>query len=233
MRRWYQNLSRTQERALHAVVRVLTLAVAVPGLLLCVDRIGDNADGVAQQWRAPTCPVGTSWRTAEDCVAEATADVLALGKSVSCTSDSNGSQTCTTNYSARVRFGERTEKLGVGKGFYDDVERGDRAELRLWRGDVVRMTAAGHTERFFTNTELASAGWLILGWVLLGLAWVAVLGLRLFPLLGGWMVLSVPYVLVAYNVLGLNPMGVLGWSAAGVFTVAGVWAMAATRAALR
>ncbi|MFE5207415.1 hypothetical protein [Streptomyces sp. NPDC056600] len=214
------------------MARVLTLAVAVPGLFLCVDRIGDNADGVAQQWRAPTCPVGTSWRTAEDCVAEVTAEVLGLGKSVSCTTDSNGAQSCTTNYSARVRFGERTEKLGVGKAFYDDVERGDRAELRLWRGDVVRMTAGGHIERFFTTTELASAGWLILGWVLLGLAWVAVLGLRLFPLLGGWMVLSVPYVLLAYNVLGLNPMGVLGWSAAGVFTVAGVWAMAATREAL-
>lgn len=217
---------------LSGLARVLILVVAVPGLFVCVGRIGDNAHAVEQQWRAPTCPPGTPWQEARDCAARVEAEVLGLSKRVSCTSDSNGAQSCTTNYYARVRFGGRSEELGVGKAFYDDVERGDRAELRLWRGDVVRMVAEGHTERFFTTTELASAGWLFLTWALLGAVWLAVFGLWLFPLLGGWLLLSVPFLMVAYNTLGLNPMGVLGWSTVGVFTVGGIWAMAATRAAL-
>jgi hypothetical protein len=215
-----------------ASARVLILAVAVAGLFVCVDRVGDHAYAIGQQRKASLCPAGTPWETAEDCVAEVGAEVVGLGSSESCTTNSNGSQSCTTHYYADVRFGRHTVTLGVGREFYREVERGDPAELRLWQGQVVWMKAGGHTKSYLTSTEWASAGWLFLGWSLLGAAWLAVFGLWLFPLLGGWLVLAVPYLMVAYNLLGLNPMGVPGWSTAGVFTVAGIWIMAATRAAL-
>jgi hypothetical protein len=215
-----------------ALVRLLILAGVVPAFLLCVDRVGDHAHAIGQQRQARTCPAGTPWQTAEDCVAEVTAEVVSLSSSVSCTTTSSGGQSCTTDYYADVRFGQRTQTLGVGKDLYRDAERGDPAELRLWQGDVVRLEAAGHTERFLTSTEWASAGWLFLGWMLLGVAWVAVLGLWLFPLLGGWLLLAVPSMTTAYHLLGLNPMGMTGWSVVVVSTVAGVWVMARTRAAL-
>jgi hypothetical protein len=214
---------------LDALARVALLAVAVPGLLLCADRIGDHAHAVRQQQDARACPAGTPWDTAEDCLAEVRGEIAGVDSDVSCTYSSTGGQSCTTHYYADVRFGQHTMTLGVGKGLYDDVERGDPAALRFWRGDVVRLAAGGHVEEYMTPTEWAAVGWLFLGWALLGVAWVAVLGLWLYPVLGGWLLLAVPYLLVAHHVLGLSARGPVGWTFVVVLTVGGLWAMSATR----
>ncbi|MFD5265349.1 hypothetical protein [Streptomyces sp. NPDC058335] len=202
---------------------MLMFLVAVAGLVLCVDRTGLRHPAVVTYKNAPLCPVGTPWESAHDCVARTSGEVMARDSSESCTTDSNGHTSCTTSYSMDVRFDGRTQSLGVAKDTYDDTARGDRAELRIWRGEVVRMVVGGHTEGYLTSSEWALAGWLILGWALLAAAWLALFGLWLYPLLGGWLVLTVPYLTVAYNLLGLNPMGVVGWSVTALFTVAGVW----------
>ncbi|MFJ9034734.1 hypothetical protein ACIRQP_41170 [Streptomyces sp. NPDC102274] len=206
-------------------LRVLILAVAVPGLVVCADRAEANSQAVRVYRNASLCPVGTQWETADDCVAETMGEVVGTDWSESCTTDSNGLRSCTTNYSVDVRFGQRTQSLRVDESTYRAVDRGDPAELRIWRGEVVRMVTRGHTEIFLTSSEWASAGWLFLWWMLLGGSWPTVFGLWLFPLLGGWLVLTVPYLMVAFNLLGLNPMGVMGWSTVGVLTLAGAWFM--------
>ncbi|CAM5480312.1 Phosphoserine aminotransferase [Streptomyces aurantiogriseus] len=152
--------------------------------------------------------------------------------SESCTTNSNGGTSCTRSYSMDVRFGERTESLGVGSNTFRATDRGDPAELRLWRGEVVRMVAGGHVEGYLTSSEWAFWGWLFLGWLLLGASWLALFGLWLYPLLGGWLLLTVPYLMVAYNLLGLNPMGVVGWSITGLITGVGVWFMGRSLAAV-
>ncbi|MET9503972.1 hypothetical protein ABZY42_19985 [Streptomyces sp. NPDC006622] len=204
-------------------LRVLMLLVAVAGLVLCVERAELRHPAVVLYKSAPACPVGTPWESAKDCVARTAGEVAGKGTSESCTTDSHGLSSCTTNYSVRVRFGGRAQSLAVGKNTYDGTDRGDRAELRLWRGEVVRMVVGGHVESYLTSSEWALAGWLILGWALAAAAWLALFGLWLYPLLAGWLVLAVPYLAVAYNQLGLNPMGVVGWSVTGLCTVAGGW----------
>ncbi|MFI8823737.1 hypothetical protein [Streptomyces sp. NPDC053431] len=208
-----------------AFLRVLILAVAVPGVLMCADRVEAQAEAVKVYRGASLCPDGTRWETAGDCVATTTGEILGKAQTESCTTDSNGLSSCSTSYSVEVRFGERTQSLTVDRKTYRAVNRGDEARLRLWHGEVVRLMARGRTEGYLTSDEWASAGWLFLGWLLLAGAWLAVFGLWLFPLVGGWLVLAVPYLMVAYNMLGLNPMGVLGWSIVAVLTVVGVWLM--------
>ncbi|WP_189935310.1 hypothetical protein [Streptomyces aurantiogriseus] len=218
--------------ASHVVLRVLILAVAVPGLVLCVDRVERNHPAVVLYKNASLCPVGTPWETADDCIARTTGEVVDMDWSESCTTNSNGGTSCTRSYSMDVRFGERTESLGVGSNTFRATDRGDPAELRLWRGEVVRMVAGGHVEGYLTSSEWAFWGWLFLGWLLLGASWLALFGLWLYPLLGGWLLLTVPYLMVAYNLLGLNPMGVVGWSITGLITGVGVWFMGRSLAAV-
>ncbi|MGI5478812.1 hypothetical protein [Streptomyces lavendofoliae] len=208
------------------LLRLLILAVAVPGIVECVDRVEVHQRAIAVFRKASLCPAGASGKAADDCVDRTSAEITGSGTRESCTTDSNGLRSCTTHYSVTVRFGGRSEGLDVEERTYRAVRRGDTAELRLWRGEVVRMVVRGHTETYLTSSEWASLGWLLLGWALLGASWVALLGLRLFPLLGGWLVLTVPYLMVAYHLMGFNPMGVTGWSLVGAFTVAGFWTMA-------
>ncbi|MEH0577791.1 hypothetical protein QBA54_25705 [Streptomyces sp. B21-108] len=209
----------------HAVVRVLMLAVAVAGLFLCVDRVETHRPDLLTYRSASLCPAGTPWKTADDCVARITGEVVDKTTSQSCTWDSGGGQSCTTDYDLKVRFGPRTKSLGVESSTYRATDRGDQADLRLWRGQVVRMVVQGHVETYLTSDEWAFAGWLILAWAMLAASWLALFGLWLYPLLWGWLVLTVPYVMLASNLLGLNPMGVTGWSLLGVFTAAGLGAL--------
>ena len=209
----------------HAVVRVLMLAVAVAGLFLCVDRVETHRPDLLMYRKAALCPAGTPWETADDCVARVTGEVVDRTTSESCTWDSGGGRSCTTNYHLKVRFGPRTKSLGVEKSTYRAADRGDRADLRFWRGQVVRMAVGGHVETYLTSDEWAFAGWLLLAWALLAAALLALLGLWLYPLLWGWLVLTVPYVMLASHQLGLNPMGVPGWTALGLLTAAGLGAM--------
>ncbi|MEU5366709.1 hypothetical protein ABZ354_25115 [Streptomyces sp. NPDC005925] len=199
------------------------LTIAVPCIVECVDHIKVHQQAIAVYRGASLCPAGTRWQAADDCVARTPAEITGAGTRQSCTTDSNGVSSCTTYYSVTVRFGQRRQKMDVEEGTYRTVRRGDTAELRIWRGEIVRMVVRGHTETYLTSSEWASVGWLLLGWLLLGASWVALLGLRLFPLLGGWLVLTVPYLMVAYHLMGFNPMGVTGWGVAGAFTVAGLW----------
>ncbi|NEA63448.1 hypothetical protein [Streptomyces sp. SID12488] len=203
-------------------LRVLILAVVVMGLVMCADRVEAHYQKVVVYRNAPLCPAATRWQTADDCVAQITGEVVDAHRGESCTTDSNGVSSCTVTYSVHVRFGQHSQWLTVDASTYRAVEMGDRADLRLWHGEVVRMTTQGHTEDYLTASELASAGWLILAWLLLGATWPTLFGVRLIGLLPGWLVLTVPYLMVAYNLLGLNPMGVVGWSITAVLSAVGM-----------
>ncbi|WP_426569281.1 hypothetical protein [Streptomyces canus] len=205
------------------LLRILMFGLAVPGIVLCVDRVDQHQPAVVMYRNASLCPAGTPWEKADDCVAQTTGEVVGRDWSESCTTDSNGHSSCTRHYSVTVRFGERSQELGVAYRTYRTADRGDRAELRLWQGEVVRMVTEGHTETFLTSSEFALGGWLLFGWLLLAASWLALFGLWLYPLLGGWLLLTVPYVMVATNHLGINPMGTTGWSVAALLTAVGLW----------
>ncbi|MBG0855646.1 hypothetical protein I2W78_28320 [Streptomyces spinoverrucosus] len=206
-------------------LRLLMLAVAVLGLVVCADRVDVHRQAVVLYQNAPPCPAGTDWETAGDCVARTVAEIVDTSWYESCTTDSNGVRSCTTHYSAQVRFGEREEWLDVDEHTHDAVRPGDRADLRLWHGQVVRMETRGHTEIYLTSSEFATLGWLIFAWLLLGAALLALFGPWLFPLVGGWLVLIIPYLNVTYSLLGLDPMGWLGWTITVVLTGVGIWGM--------
>ncbi|GEC09000.1 hypothetical protein SSP24_66550 [Streptomyces spinoverrucosus] len=210
-------------------LRLLMLAVAVLGLVVCADRVDIHGQAVRLYRKAALCPAGTYWETAGDCVARTVAEVVDRSWRESCTTDSNGLRSCTTYYSVRIRFGEREDEreewLDVDEDTYRSARPGDRADLRIWHGEVVRMVTRGHTEIYLTSSEFASLGWLVLAWLLAGAALLALFGPWFFPLLGGWLLLTVPYLMVAHQLLGLESTGVVGWSIAVVLTGVGVWLM--------
>ncbi|MET9323041.1 hypothetical protein ABZX75_23000 [Streptomyces sp. NPDC003038] len=216
---------RRHGRWLLIVARVLTPVAVVPLLILCVERVEVNRRATIVYQNASLCPVGTPWEAADGCVAQTTGEIVGKNTRQSCTRDGNGVESCTTHYDVEVRFPQRTQSLGVDQGAYRDVDRGDIAALRIWQGVVVRMEVGGHTETYLAPSEFAFLGWLFLGWLLLGAGLLALGGAPLGPLVPGWLVLTVPYLSVLYDVLGVYRMGGLGWTLTGATAVAGIWLM--------
>ncbi|MFF7249383.1 hypothetical protein ACFZBU_36410 [Embleya sp. NPDC008237] len=209
-------------------LRVVMLAVAVPGLVISADRVDAHARAVRVYRLADPCPVGTPWATAHHCIAQTVAEVVDRKTQRWCSTDSDGTGSCTTDHLVAVSLAGQRRWLGVDKRTYKAVDRGDRVDLRLWRGEVVQMRAGGHTERFLTSSQEAFFMWLILGWALLAMCGPAIFGLWLFRCCGGWLLLVLPYLMVADNRLLHDPMNALEWTFTIVVALAGVWLMGRT-----
>ncbi|MFI6344475.1 hypothetical protein [Streptomyces sp. NPDC050560] len=176
-------------------LRALLLLCCVAGAVPLWQQASHAYDDAMAYRRAPVC----AGRAARDCVELDTGVVRALDKYETCTTDSNGVRTCTWHYRLRVERPHRTQWIGVGSRTYRDTHRGDAVDLHLWRGSVVRMVVAGHTETYRPPSE-ESTGWWAAGlWLVLGAALWAACGGRLAMLFNigtfGWLWLSVPVVL--------------------------------------
>ncbi|MEV4441707.1 hypothetical protein AB0K09_22390 [Streptomyces sp. NPDC049577] len=204
-------------------VRLLVLAAAVWGLLLCPSWVEQSYWATDVYRHAPACPAGRPAGGA-DCVEQAVAQVTDKKITQSCSTDSGGVEHCTDNFNVRISGPERARWLDVGEHTYRDARRGDRAGLRLWRGGVVRMVVRGHTETYLTSGE-TSLMWRLAGsWALLGLALAIVTGLRWVYLLlfaVGWAVLTLPFVAATYTLLFGWP-DTLEWTVLAVLTAVGL-----------
>lgn len=151
---------------LRFLTQALTLAVAVGGLLLCAQRVVEAYDDATGARHAPVCESDSQ----TDCVAETTGTVIDKDTREYCSTDVNDHQSCTTRFSLRLRYADHSAWRDVGWDAYDDARRGDRAELRTWHGDVVRLTVRGHTATYDPSSTNSMDVWLIAAWLLLGLA---------------------------------------------------------------
>ncbi|MEV7127960.1 hypothetical protein [Streptomyces sp. NPDC093260] len=177
---------------LPAWLRVLVLAAAVTGLIGCARWAAEAYDGAVAYRRAPLC----TGAPGPDCVARVAGTVVGMTSGESCTTDSNGSRSCTPYYRLRVRYGDRTAWRDVGHGTYEDTHRGDPARLRTWHGAVVRLEVRGHTETYLSPADNSlvwrlAATWLAFGVVLWAVVSGRPSGLIAFPNLG-WLGLSLP-----------------------------------------
>ncbi|MGW5972085.1 hypothetical protein [Streptomyces sp. NPDC055186] len=142
-----------------------------------------------------------------------------------------GGTTCTPYYSVEVEWPDRTAWLAVRSETYDEVRTGDRAEVRLWRGEVVELEVRGRTHSYAPSSQSGVLPWLALGCLTLAVGvWGAVSG-RLSGLLAfpnfGWL-------FVAFGVGWLGVMALFGghpviwgfaivWTGFAVFWIVSAW----------
>ncbi|MEU6987913.1 hypothetical protein ABZ946_31535 [Streptomyces sp. NPDC046324] len=147
------------------------------------------------------------------------------------TGGGGGGTTCTRYYDVEVEWPDRTAWLAVGSETYDEVKKGDRAEVRLWRGEVVGLEVRGRNHAYAPSSQSGVWWWLALGCLILaGGAWGVVSG-RLSALLAfpnfGW-----PF--VAAGVAWLGAMALFGghlviwgfaivWTGFAVFWIVSAW----------
>ncbi|WBP86075.1 hypothetical protein [Kitasatospora cathayae] len=201
-------------------LRALILAAAVAGLVGCSLWVAAAYDDVVAFRYASACASGPE----DNCVAKVTGTVIDKETGQSCTSDSNTSSSCTTYYRLRLRYGDRTEVRVVSSDTYDDVQRGDLAELGTWRDAVVSLTVRGHTSTYEPPSDDSTMWRLRAAWLVLGVAvWAVVSGrpahLFAFPNFV-WLWLALP---ISWLVHGaLLGAGVLEWIWSTGFAVFGV-----------
>ncbi|MFI1835961.1 hypothetical protein [Streptomyces olivaceoviridis] len=130
-----------------------------------------------------------------------------------------GGTTCTTYYDLKVQRPGGTSWLGVGSETYDDAGKGDHAEVRLWRGDVVELRVRGHIDSYAPSSQQAVFPWLALGCLILAAGAWALLSGRLSGLFA-FSSFGLPFVAVGVGWLG--SMALFGGHPA-VWVFAMVW----------
>ncbi|MFG2098499.1 hypothetical protein [Streptomyces sp. NPDC048612] len=142
-----------------------------------------------------------------------------------------GGTTCTTYYDVEVEWPDRTVWLAVESETYDEVRTGDRAEVRLWRGEVVGLKVRGRTHSYAPSSQSGVLSWLALGCLLLAAgAWGVVSG-RLSGLLAfpnfGWLFVAIGVGWLGAMALFGGPPLVWGfaiaWTGFAVFWIVGAW----------
>ncbi|MFF8605775.1 hypothetical protein ACF06X_07540 [Streptomyces sp. NPDC015346] len=147
------------------------------------------------------------------------------------TAGGGGGTTCTRYYRVEVEWPERTAWLSVGSDTYDEAEKGDRAKLGLWQGEVVRLELRGHTHTYPPSSQSGVGMWLAIAALILAIGvWGAVSGrlsgLLAFPNFG--------LLFVAVGVGWLGSMALFGghvvvwafailWTGFAVFWTWGAW----------
>lgn len=73
-----------------------------------------------------------------------------------------------------MRFGGRAKDHGVSLDVYRDVSRGDRAEVGMWRGELVSLTVHGRTHTYGAPIQGSAPMGLGVAWLILGVVvWAA------------------------------------------------------------
>ncbi|MET9433955.1 hypothetical protein [Streptomyces sp. NPDC006551] len=143
----------------------------------------------------------------------------------------SGGTTCTRYYHVEVEWPDGTAWLTVGSDTYDEVRTGDRAELRLWQGEVVRLVVRGRTHEYAPSSQDSVMPWLALACLIVAAgAWALVSGrpsgILAFPNFG--------WLFVAVGVGWLGSMALFGghvliwafaivWTGFAVFWIVTAW----------
>ncbi|MEV6473959.1 hypothetical protein [Streptomyces sp. NPDC051657] len=142
-----------------------------------------------------------------------------------------GGTTCTTYYDVKVEWPGGTAWLAVRSPTYDEVRKGERAEVRLWRGQAVGLEVRGRTHSYAPSSQSGVLPWLALGCLILAVgAWAVVSGrlsgLFAFPNFG--------WLFVAFGVGWLGSLALFGgspvvwgfaivWTGFAVFWIVSAW----------
>ncbi|MFI9307294.1 hypothetical protein [Streptomyces triculaminicus] len=198
--------NRRRRRLVLVGLRLLLLAAAAYGLLLCPSWVEEKYQGTKVYRNAPLCTAAQQGLAvpADDCREQLTGRVVDKATRESCTTDSNGVSSCTTDYDVRVRYERGTPWLSVSASTYRAVRRDDRAELRTWHGSVVRMVVHGHRQSYLAPAESAMLWRMAGAWALLGLV-VGSLAVHRKTYAGffaaGWLLLTFSAVAITDGVL--------------------------------
>ncbi|MCB5181728.1 hypothetical protein [Streptomyces antimicrobicus] len=163
-RKWY-------ERRLPVWLRAFVAVAAVIGLYCGVSATVDGYHETLAYRDAVVC-------NRDGCVRKETGTILDRRSGQHCTTSSGsagstagtaggtgGTSTCTPYYQVRVSWQGGTDWLGTSRKAYQEAKPGDAAELRTWRGSVVRMEAYGEVSSYPPRAEASLDEWLALAWV--------------------------------------------------------------------
>ncbi|MFI5801916.1 hypothetical protein [Streptomyces sp. NPDC051561] len=191
-------LSRRRQRRIRWWLRLLVAAVALSGALWCTERVSGSYERTLAFQQAAPCPGGATSHPGDLCVGRESAVVESRHESESCTTDSNGLRSCSTTYTLTLRRPDpgRTHEIGVGHDLYQRTRVGDRAELRVWQGDLVAMSLRGEETTYAPPSQHFMR--LMTGVALL------LLGLGVWALVSGTVDLEEPSAPVAWTGLVLT-----------------------------
>ncbi|MFD9377568.1 hypothetical protein ACFWBH_18840 [Streptomyces sp. NPDC059999] len=119
----------------------------------------------------------------------------------------NAGTSCTRYHDVKVAWSGGSDWLGVAPETYEEAGAGDRARLRTWKGQVVRLEIDGHVRTYPPASESGLWWRVLLLWLGLGVgAWALVSGRR-----SDFYGLAVPWAMVAMATALFGP-GLLMWS---------------------
>ncbi|GAA0914010.1 hypothetical protein [Streptomyces thermoalcalitolerans] len=187
---------------------------------------------------APVCEAGSQRGSGGDdeaCVRREAGTVLDRRKGEHCShtydGTNGGSTTCTPYYDVKVRWPGRTAWLSVDSEMYDKAKAGDRTEVRLWQGEVVKLKVRGHTHSYLTSSQEGVIWWLTVGCLILATgAWGAISGrlsgLFAFPNFG-WLFVAPGVGVLGFMALFGGPLWAWGftilWTGFAVFWIVSAW----------
>ncbi|MGW0366288.1 hypothetical protein [Streptomyces sp. NPDC002990] len=210
---WYE------QRLPYWLLGLVVLAAALGGLLSAQAIVdGYRATDVYRQ--APVCE-------GEGCVQVRMGEVRDRDTGERCTSNgtstgATGGESCTTTYALKVAWPGRSQWLEVGAEAYAEARTGERAQLRLWKDQVVGLEVLGHSRTYAPASQTDMGSSMTLAWLALGVAaWALASGrlITLLPMGFGWLMVSITILMIGPDVLMWSPVvywGALTVLAAGV-----------------
>ncbi|GGV76619.1 hypothetical protein GCM10010499_34700 [Streptomyces thermoviolaceus subsp. apingens] len=218
-------------------IRGLVVLVIGWAVFLCGQQVADGYRATMAYRDAPVCDVGDRGGNGNDsvaCVRLETGMVLDRWTSWECTSNGtshDGGRTCTTYHEIKIEWPDGADWLRVPSHMYDQAKKGDRAEVRLWRGEVVGVEVRGRDHSYPPSSQTSVLVGIALSFLgLLVGVWGAVSG-RLSDLFAfpnwGWP-------MVAFGVGGIGSLALFGghpvawgiailWTGFMVYWVVGAW----------
>ncbi|MDJ0385960.1 hypothetical protein [Streptomyces sp. G-G2] len=170
------------DRRLPYWLRGLVVLAAAFGALLPAKSVLDGHRSTVAYRQAPVC--------ADDgCVQAAAGEVRDRDTGERCTSTAtsaggaSGGESCSTSYSLRIVWPGGSQWLEVGPEAYAEARTGERAQLRIWKGQVVGLDVLGHSRAYPPASQTDLGPPLILVWLAFGVAGWAVLSGRAVTLL--------------------------------------------------
>ncbi|WP_329376003.1 energy-coupling factor transporter transmembrane protein EcfT [Streptomyces sp. NBC_01351] len=196
---WYER------RLPYWLLGLVVLAVGLGGLLSAQAIVDGYRKTVVYQ-QAPVCE-------GDGCVQARTGEVRDRVTGERCTSNgtntgATGGETCTTTYSLKVVWSGRSQWLEVGAEAYTEAGTGERAQLRLWKGQVVGLEVLGHSRRYPPASQTDMWPSMALAWLALGVAsWALASGrvITLLPMGFGWFMVSILIFMIGPDVLMWSP----------------------------